>query len=80
VREIRFNVFGRLVSIVGAPGGWTAYLGAAQGKRSPADFIVPDFLEEDELCQYLADLFHEMATPTNGDVFRIPHRSQFEKG
>lgn len=69
--EFRFNVFGRLVAIVGSPGAWTPYALGADGKRGPAGFIVPNFLAEDELCQYLADLFHESATPTNGDVYQI---------
>ena len=69
--ELKFNVFGRHVAIAGRPGSWTAYSVSSEGKRVPADFIVPNFLEEGELCQYLADLFHESATPTNGDVFQI---------
>lgn len=69
--EHRFNVFGRLVAIVGRPGSWTAYALGSDGKRGPAGFIVPNFLAEDELCQYLADLFHESASRSNGDVFQI---------
>ena len=71
VSELRFNVFGRIFAIAGEPGrGWSAFA-LADGKRVPAGFIVPAFLLEDELCQYLADLFHESATPTNGDVIRL---------
>ena len=69
--EHQFNVFGRLVAIVGSQGAWTAYSLGAEGKRAPAGFIVPNFLAEEELCQYLADLFHESATPSNGDVIQI---------
>lgn len=69
--ELRFNVFGRLVAIVGSPGAWTPYSLGPEGKRGPAGFIVPNSLSEGELCQYLADLFHESATPTNGDVYQI---------
>ena len=36
-----------------------------------AGFVVPNFLAEEELCQYLADLFHESASPSNGEVFQI---------
>jgi hypothetical protein len=71
VPELRFNVFGRLVAIVGGPGSWKAYWLGAEGKRRPADFIVPDSLAPGELLDYLADLFHEHATPTNGDVTAI---------
>lgn len=70
--ELRFNVFGRLVAIVGQPGGWTAFLLGPEGKRRPAGFVVPGFLAQEELCQYLADLFHESATPSNGDVVQVP--------
>jgi hypothetical protein len=69
--EYRFNVFGRLVAIVGRPGAWTAYALGSDGKRGPAGFIVPNFLADDELCQYLADLFHESASRSNGEVFQI---------
>ena len=69
--EHRFNVFGRRVAIVGSQGSWTAYSLASEGKRVPAEFVVPNFLAEEELCQYLADLFHESAMPTNGNVLRI---------
>ena len=41
------------------------------GKRRAAEFVVPDFVAERELCQYLEDLFHESATPTNGDVVQL---------
>ena len=67
----RFNVFGRIVLITGTPGQWNAFLLGTDGKRRPANFIVPDFVQEGELEQYLADLFHESATPTNGSVFRL---------
>ena len=66
-----FNVYGAIVVIEGEQGNWSAFSLGPEGKRRPASFIVPNFLAEEELCQYLADLFHESATPTNGDVFRI---------
>ena len=69
--ELRFNVFGRIIAIVRTHGAWTPYYLGTDGKRGPAGFIVPDFLAEDELCQYLADLFHESANRTNGDVYQI---------
>ncbi|MBS0455625.1 MAG: hypothetical protein JSS14_30375 [Proteobacteria bacterium] len=67
----RFNVFGRIYSIERTGTRWVAFLHGADGKRSPASFVVPDFIAESELAQYLYDLFHENATPTNGDVRRI---------
>jgi hypothetical protein len=71
MNEFRFNVFGRLFAIVGYPGAWTPYSLSPDGKRGSTGFIVPNFLLEEDLCQYLADLFHESATPTNGDVYQV---------
>jgi hypothetical protein len=67
----RYDVFGRIVLIRREGALWQAYELGADGKRSPAGFVIPDFVEEDELEQFLFDLFHEAATRTNGDVRRI---------
>jgi len=66
--QYRFNVFGQLVVITGGPGNWTAFLLGPDGKRRKADFAVPGSLGEDELCQYLSDVFHELATSTQHSV------------
>jgi hypothetical protein len=71
MKECRFNVFGTLVTITGAPGRWQAYYPGSDGKRRPADFIVPADLAEQDLTEYLADLFHEDASPRRPDVRRI---------
>jgi hypothetical protein len=71
MKTIRFSIFGRLVDIVDGDRRWQAFSANLDGKRVPADFVVPDGLQEDELVQYLEDLFHEHATPTNSDVRRI---------
>jgi hypothetical protein len=71
MKTLRFNVFGRIVAIQREGAMWQAYAVGPDGKRSPAAFVVPDFVEEDDLEQYLFDLFHESATPSNGDVRRI---------
>lgn len=68
---LRFDVFGQRVAIERTPGGWSTWLLGADGKRRRADFEVPAFVAEDELAQYLADLFHESATPARVEVRRI---------
>jgi hypothetical protein len=70
--EHRFNVFGKLVLIRGGAGAWEAWYPGPDGKRRPADFIVPDDIAEADLLEYLADLFHENATPRNHSVTRLP--------
>jgi hypothetical protein len=67
----RFNVFGRIYDIEHAGGSWRTYLVGTDGKRGPGGFVVPDDIRDEELEQYLFDLFHEDATPGNGDVVRI---------
>ena len=71
MKEFRFNVFGRLIAIRGEAGERRAFELGAEGKRRPADFIVPDDVADDELCEYLFDLFHEDATLRNSVVTRI---------
>ena len=69
--ERRFNVFGTLVVIAGAPGAWQAFHPGADGKRRAADFIVPADIAEHELAEYLGDLFHENATPRHPSVEQL---------
>lgn len=71
MQSIRFSSFGRLVDIVGDGRHWRAFSANLDGNRVPADFVVPDELAEEELQQYLEDLSHEHATPSNGDVHRL---------
>ena len=67
----RFNGFGRIVEVRREGALWQAYRVGGDGKRTPAGFVIPDFVAEDELAQFLEDLFHESASPHNGDVRRI---------
>jgi len=71
MKELRFRIFGSLIAITGAPGAWKAFYLGAEGKRRPADFVVPADVAEHELCEYLADLFHEHATPRNNSATQI---------
>ena len=71
MKSARFNVFGRIFLIQRETDLWQANVVGLDGKRSLAGFVVPDFIEIDEIKRYLFDLFHESATPGNGDVRRI---------
>lgn len=71
MREIHFDVFGTIIAIAPAHGAWDAFILGSNGTRRRADFAVPDFIAEEELSQYLGDLFHESATPANGDVRKV---------
>lgn len=67
----RFNVFGKLIAISGMPGSWEAFYPGNDGTRRPADFLIPAEITEDGLAEYLADLFHENATPKRNTVERL---------
>lgn len=67
----RFNVFGHIYELRREAGAWRALAVGNDGKLGPAGFEVPPFIEDAELEQFLFDLFHESATPTNGEVRRI---------
>jgi len=69
--ELRFNIFGTLIAVTATSGAWRAFHLGAEGKRRPADFIIPADVAEHELCEYLADLFHENATPRNNTAERL---------
>lgn len=69
--QCRFDVFGQLVVIIGAPGEWSAFVLGADGRRHRADFSIPNHLAESELRQYLTDLFHDSASRTQPVVTRL---------
>jgi hypothetical protein len=71
MKEFRFNIFGSLIAVTGTGGVWRAFYLGTEGKRRPADFVVPSDIAEDELCEYLADLFHEDATPRNNHAVQL---------
>jgi hypothetical protein len=71
MNALRFNVFGRIYLVQREGDFWETYALGSDGKRSPAGFVVPDFIGEDEMEQFLFDLFHESAAPGNGDVRRV---------
>jgi hypothetical protein len=68
---MKFKVFGLLIALERREGHWHAYYFGNEGKKRPADFVVPPDLPESEVEEYLADLFHEHATPRNSEVIRL---------
>jgi hypothetical protein len=71
MKAIRFSVFGRLVLVEKNGNGWRSFYPGADGKKRAADFVIPDFIGDGDLEQYLGDLFHEHATPAHSDVIRL---------
>lgn len=71
MKELRFNIFGTLIGISRSDEGWRAFYLGTDGKRRAADFVIPSDVAEHELCEYLADLYHENATPRNCNAVQL---------
>lgn len=71
--RVKLDVFGRLMLAELTASGWQLFDLGPDGKRRLAqDVAVPAFVSENELEQYLADLFHESATGRHCGVRRLP--------
>ena len=66
-----FNVFGRIMAIERVEGRWNSYWMGTDGNRRKAELAIPSDVAHEELSQYLYDIYHESATPTNGDVVEV---------
>ena len=68
MREV--EVFGRRLLVERTPAGWRTCTPGDDGKRGPVSLtMVPPFVvTDDELLQYLADLWHEDARPDRQTV------------
>jgi len=68
---MKFEVFGKELIVERKGSGWVVFQ-SAEGKRWPVrDLVIPDFVTELDLSRYLADLFHESASPEHPDVRRV---------
>lgn len=69
--SLRFDVYGTLMQVDRDDLGWRLFRIGAEGKKSPAQVSIPNFVTESELAQFLDDLFHEDATPSHPTVTRV---------
>ncbi len=71
-KSIKFNVYGKIVSVQKSDNGWKVFFLGNEGKRRPAnELFIPSFISEEELEGYFSDLCHEWASDRNSDVFRL---------
>ncbi len=74
---MRYDVFGRLRveiirSTISSSATWQVfYLGNEGKKRAAKDIAIPASIAEDQLADYLADLFHEYASDAHSEVVRL---------
>ena len=72
MEPIKFDVYGKRISVMATGTGWDIYYTGDQGKMRPAsDIMIPDFIAESEIEQYLADLCHEWASDKYPNVRRV---------
>ena len=70
--SIKFDVYGRRITVELAGDAWRVWYNGADGKRRPAeDLPIPGQLVAEEIESYLADLCHEWATPQHPNVKRL---------
>lgn len=67
--NIKFNVFGKRMSIQRKDEEWLLFLDSATGIRSRVyDVVIPSELKVDELAVYLDDIYHEHANINHPSV------------
>jgi hypothetical protein len=59
---LSFDVFGRRIDVERSASGWAAFVPGNDGKRRPAQIVIPSELKAEEIGRYLGDLFHESAS------------------
>jgi len=69
---LRFDVFSRILAVRRDAKSWKVYTVGSDGKLGDAGIVIPEFVGENELEPYLADILHEDARPGMSDVRRIP--------
>ena len=77
MNDPQFDVYGKRIAVQRMDTGWTCFLLGSEGKRRPAnELVIPAFVTDDEILQYLADVLHECATPHNGEPKRLRQLSR----
>lgn len=69
---IKFDVFGKRMSVQRKDGEWLLFRDSNTGVRARVnEVVIPAELEESELATYLADIYHESATEKHSSVIRL---------
>jgi hypothetical protein len=69
---MKLDVFGRKMQIFREGDQWIVFLLGDDGKkRLMQDVAIPSELKEEQILQYISDMFHELATPERPEVKRV---------
>jgi hypothetical protein len=66
---MKLNIYGRKFEVIKSEGKWKVFILGDEGKKRIADQItIPSNIVESELINYISDMYHEWASPTNNEV------------
>ena len=70
---MKFSIFDKkIIEVIRKDGKWFAYYLGNEGKKRAADgLVIPSSVKEAEIEDYLADVFHELATISNNEIKRL---------
>jgi len=69
---IKFNVFGKRMSVQRKDGEWLLFRDSNTGVRARVhEVVIPAELEDAELATWLADMYHESANEKHASVVRL---------
>lgn len=71
METIKFNVFGTIIIAMQTEDEWKFYTPTSEGKRREIENLIAPSMTVEELKLYLADIYHEYASPANPDVLII---------
>ncbi len=70
--KIRFNVFGKIMSVHRINDEWQLFTESNTGIRAKVyDVIIPSELSESELESFLDDIYHEYSSEEHERVIRL---------
>ena len=70
--QLKFNVFGKVMSVYKTHQGWQLYNESDTGIRARVyDVVIPDDLTETQLEGYLDDIYHEYSSNKHPKVVAI---------
>jgi len=68
----KFDVFGTTMIAIQHQGQWQLTIDSGLGLRRPVkDVVIPLSLDENELAQYLGDIYHEWAIDRHPHILKL---------
>jgi len=72
VETIKFNVFGKLMSVLRKEQQWQLFSESDTGLRSRVyDVMIPNDIELSDMATYLDDIYHEYSSDKHPHVIKL---------